>query len=88
MRFMLITQYYPPEIGAAAVRLQAMVDELVRRGHQVDVVTALPNYPHGRIFEGYRGNAVSQGTAWRSDGCTGCGCTRRPAPDWGGCSTW
>ena len=57
-RFLLLTQYYPPEAGAASVRLQSMVRELVARGHEVDVVTALPNYPTGRIFEGYRGRLV------------------------------
>ena len=54
MRIRLLTQYYPPEIGAAPVRLQAMVRELVRLGHDVDVITALPSYPTGRIFDGYR----------------------------------
>jgi colanic acid biosynthesis glycosyl transferase WcaI len=54
MRIQLLTQYYPPEVGAAPVRLQAMVRQLVALGHDVDVVTALPNYPVGRIFDGYR----------------------------------
>lgn len=51
---LLVTQYFPPERGAAQVRLGAVVAELVRRGHAVDVVTALPNYPTGRIFPGWR----------------------------------
>jgi len=49
----LVTQYYPPERGAAQVRLGSIVAELVRRGLRVDVVTALPNYPTGRIFDGW-----------------------------------
>src|ERR1700687_1079592 len=32
-----------------------MAKELLRRGHDVDVVTAMPNYPRGEVFEGYRG---------------------------------
>jgi colanic acid biosynthesis glycosyl transferase WcaI len=67
MRFLLLTQYYPPEVGAAPVRLQAMVRELTRRGHQVDVVTALPNYPTGKIFEEYRGSIFR---TERRDGAT------------------
>lgn len=49
----MVTQYYPPERGAAQVRLGAIVADLVRRGHTVEVVTALPNYPVGRIFPGW-----------------------------------
>lgn len=49
----LVTQYFPPERGAAQVRLGAIVADLVRRGLDVDVVTALPNYPTGRIFDGW-----------------------------------
>lgn len=55
MRVQIVSQYFDPEIGAPQLRLRAFVRELVRRGHQVDVVTALPNHPEGRIFEGYRG---------------------------------
>ncbi len=51
--FTLVTQYYPPERGAAQVRLGAIVTDIARRGHTVEVVTALPNYPVGRIFDGW-----------------------------------
>lgn len=49
----LVTQYFPPERGAAQVRLGSIVKQLVARGLSVDVVTALPNYPVGRIFDGW-----------------------------------
>ncbi|MCX7783847.1 MAG: glycosyltransferase family 4 protein [Meiothermus sp.] len=62
MRFLFLTQYFPPEIGAAQVRLASVVRELVRLGHQVEVVTALPNYPTGRIFNGYRGRLALEET--------------------------
>jgi len=55
LRFLILTQYFPPEVGAPQVRLLAMAKELLRRGHDVDVVTAMPNYPRGEVFEGYRG---------------------------------
>jgi glycosyltransferase involved in cell wall biosynthesis len=54
MRILLLTQYFPPEVGAAQGRLGAVVRELVRAGQQVEVVTAMPNYPTGRIADGYR----------------------------------
>jgi len=54
MRFLILTQYFAPEPGAAQVRLAAVSQELVRAGHEVEIVTAIPNYPYGRIFDGYR----------------------------------
>ena len=53
MKFLILTQYFPPEIGAAQTRLSAMAQHLSSRGHEVNVITAFPNYPEGRIFEGY-----------------------------------
>jgi len=54
MRIIVLTQYYPPEIGAPQNRLSDLARRLVRMGHQVTVLTAMPNYPTGRIHEGYR----------------------------------
>lgn len=53
MKFLILTQYFVPEIGAAQTRLLAMAKQLHSRGHAVEVVTALPNYPEGRIRAGY-----------------------------------
>lgn len=50
----VMTQHYPPENGAAQIRLQAMAKDLVARGIRVTVITAMPNYPTGRILPGYR----------------------------------
>lgn len=76
--FTLVTQYFPPERGAAQVRLGSVVRELVRRGRSVQVVTALPNYPVGRIFDGWsrrplqvvdeRGARVARVLIWASMG--------------------
>jgi glycosyltransferase involved in cell wall biosynthesis len=54
VKIVILTQYYPPEVGAAQVRLSCFARELRRAGHDVRVVTALPNYPTGRIFDGFR----------------------------------
>ena len=54
MRFLVLSQYFPPEVGATQVRLSSMCRELVRAGHQVDVVTAMPHHPVGEIFPRYR----------------------------------
>ena len=49
MRFLILTQFYPPEVGAAQSRLSSFAQELRTAGHDVEVVTALPNYPIGRF---------------------------------------
>ena len=50
---MILTQYYAPEIGGPQTRLAAMAAELKALGHDVEIVTGLPNYPRGEFFSGY-----------------------------------
>ena len=54
MKVLLVTERYWPEVGAAPSRLANMAVGLKREGCDVDVLTSLPNYPKGRIFNGYR----------------------------------
>ncbi len=54
-RWLILSQYYPPEIGAPQIRLRSVVRELRRHGIDVEVLTALPNYPIGKVFPGYSG---------------------------------
>lgn len=56
MRVLILTQYYPPEIGAPQTRLAALARELRRRNHTVEVVTAMPHHLLGRTYDGYRGS--------------------------------
>jgi glycosyltransferase involved in cell wall biosynthesis len=50
MKILFITQYFPPEKATITSTIaQAMVD----RGHEARVLTGFPNYPDGKIFEGY-----------------------------------
>jgi glycosyltransferase involved in cell wall biosynthesis len=58
MRVLLFTQYYRPEITAAAMRTEAFVDGLAARGHEVGVICEVPSHPQGVIEPGYRGKAV------------------------------
>ena len=55
MKIVVLTQYFPPEIGAAPNRLSALVQGLTSAGHKVTVLTAMPNYPMGRYYPGYGG---------------------------------
>lgn len=59
MRILLLTQYFPPEKGAAQVRLWELAKGLKKQGHQITVVTAFPNHPNGIIPEEYRGKYFS-----------------------------
>lgn len=54
MRILMVTSYFNPEIGAAAARMGHLADGLAARGAVVDVLAPLPNYPLGKVFDGYR----------------------------------
>jgi glycosyltransferase involved in cell wall biosynthesis len=54
MQILLLTQYYPPETGAAQNRLSDLAKRLTKAGHHVTVLTALPSYPKSEIYDGYR----------------------------------
>lgn len=65
MKVVLLTQYFEPEIGAAQLRYAAIVRALADEGHEVVVLTAMPNHPTGRIFDGYRRKLWStERTTW------------------------
>ena len=49
MKILVICQYYYPE----PFRHPDICEELVKRGHEVKVVTGYPNYPEGILYEGY-----------------------------------
>ena len=51
MRILILSQFYPPE---PILRLGDLSRHLVDQGHDVRVVTALPTYPAGRLYDGYR----------------------------------
>jgi len=52
-QWLILTQYYPPEIGAPQIRLRSLARVLRSVGLNVSVLTALPNYPAGKIFPNY-----------------------------------
>lgn len=49
MKILIVSQYYHPE----QFQINEIAPELVKRGHQVTVLTGLPNYPQGEIYAGY-----------------------------------
>lgn len=50
MNLLVICQYYYPE----SFRITDICESLVEKGHDVTVLTGLPNYPEGKILENYR----------------------------------
>jgi len=55
MKFLILSQYYPPETGAPQNRLHSLALNLVKNGCEVEVLTAMPNYPKMEIFDNYKG---------------------------------
>ena len=55
MKLLLITQYFPPEIGAPQNRLSELALRLIEEGVEITVLTAMPNYPQMEIHEDYIG---------------------------------
>ena len=54
MRVRFVTQYFPPETGAAPARALHFARALERAGHEVRVVTGLPNHPSGVVQSAYQ----------------------------------
>jgi glycosyltransferase involved in cell wall biosynthesis len=52
-RVLVVSQYFPPELGAAQNRVGAFVSGLAIRGHELTVVCEQPNHPAGIYHPGY-----------------------------------
>ena len=61
MKILVFSQYFYPE----NFRINTLCRELVTRGHEVTVVTGYPQYPYGRIYDGY-GFDIPYETQWNS----------------------
>jgi colanic acid biosynthesis glycosyl transferase WcaI len=49
LHILIVTQYFWPEV----FRINDLAQGLVERGHEVTVLTGIPNYPGGAFFPGY-----------------------------------
>lgn len=58
MKILFLSDNFPPEVNAPATRLHEHAKRWVAAGHEVTVITCAPNFPEGRVYEGYR-------NAWR-----------------------
>lgn len=59
MRILIISQYYPPDLGGSTRRVSNAVEGLKQRGHDIDVITAFPHYPLGEIPPRYKKKLIT-----------------------------
>lgn len=55
MRTLIVTHYFPPEVGAPQARLSELARHWAEAGDEVTVLTGMPNHPTGIILPEYRG---------------------------------
>ena len=60
MHILFLTDNFPPEGNAPATRTFEHAREWVIQGHNVTVITCAPNFPEGKVFEGYKNNWLSK----------------------------
>ena len=53
MRILFLTDNFPPEVNAPATRTYEHCIKWIELGHKVTVITCFPNFPKGKVFEGY-----------------------------------
>lgn len=54
MHLLFVSNYFPPEVNAPATRLFEHARQWIREGRSLDILTAVPNFPEGVVYEGYR----------------------------------
>jgi colanic acid biosynthesis glycosyl transferase WcaI len=60
VRFLFLSHYFYPEVGAPQTRILETAQRLSARGHEVSVLTGFPNYPDGVIPPKYRRRALQR----------------------------
>ncbi|MBP1644658.1 MAG: glycosyltransferase family 4 protein [Bacteroidetes bacterium] len=55
MKLLILTQYFPPEVGAPQNRLYELALRLKSKGIDISVLTAMPNYPQMIVHKEYKG---------------------------------
>tara|TARA_Y100000590_G_scaffold391057_1_gene467359 strand:+ start:736 stop:1935 length:1200 start_codon:yes stop_codon:yes gene_type:complete len=59
MHVFIITQYFPPEIGASASRWGDYTEILLKQNHKVTILCESPHYPNSSYFSGYKNSWCS-----------------------------
>jgi len=62
MHILFIADNFPPEGNAPATRTYEHAREWVELGHKVTVITCAPNFPEGKVFDGFKNSLYSRST--------------------------
>lgn len=54
MKILFLTDNFPPEVNAPATRTYEHCKEWVKSGVEVTVITCFPNFPQGKVYDGYK----------------------------------
>jgi len=54
MNILFITDNFPPEVNAPATRTYEHCQEWIKQGAKITIITCFPNFPHGKIYNGYK----------------------------------
>jgi len=54
MKILFITDNFPPEVNAPATRTMEHCIEWKKLGAEITIITCTPNFPQGKVFEGYK----------------------------------
>jgi len=60
MHILFLTDNFPPEGNAPATRTFEHAREWIKSGHKVTVITCAPNFPEGKVFDGYKNSLYSR----------------------------
>lgn len=59
MNILFLTDNFPPEVNAPATRTYEHCREWAKHGHKITVLTTAPNFPLGKVYEGYSNKILS-----------------------------
>ncbi len=85
MRILFLTHYFYPEGNAPATRVYEMSRRWAKMGHEVTVVTGVPNVPSGVVYEGYANRLLQREVV---DGVRTVRVWTHPAANQGAGRTW
>jgi glycosyltransferase involved in cell wall biosynthesis len=60
LKILFVSHYFPPEVNAPANRTHEHARRWVADGHDVTVITCVPNHPRGEIFPGFRNRLLQE----------------------------
>jgi len=62
MKLLFLTDNFPPEVNAPATRTYEHCKQWVQDGVDVTVITCAPNFPQGKVFDGYKNKFIQSET--------------------------